>query len=109
MAVIRALRLAGHDVQAVAETRAGSPDEAVAALALVDGRILLTEDRDFGRLAYTQSQQSGGVIFMRYPSRARSDLARDVAEFVQWQGERLIGTFVVMQPRQTRIGRLPDA
>lgn len=109
MAVVRALRLAGHDVQAVVERHAGSPDDEVAALALADSRILLTEDRDFGRLVYAQNQQSGGVIFMRYPARARSELARDVAELVLRQGERLIGTFVVMQPGQTRISRLPEA
>jgi len=107
MAVIRALRLAGHHVQAVVEERAGSPDEEVAALAAANGQILLTEDRDFGRLVYAQNQQSGGVIFMRYPARARSELARDVAELVHRQGERLIGTFIVIQPGQIRIGRLP--
>jgi len=109
MAVIRALRLAGHDVQAVVERRAGSPDDEVAALAAADGRILLTEDRDFGRLVYAQNQQSGGVIFMRYPARAKSELGRDVADLVQGQGERLVGTFVAMQPGRTRISRLPEA
>ncbi|MBI4219547.1 MAG: DUF5615 family PIN-like protein, partial [Chloroflexi bacterium] len=48
--VAQALRRAGHDVVAVAETARGAPDREVLETALKDRRILLTEDRDFGRL-----------------------------------------------------------
>ena len=49
-AVVRALRSAGHDVVAVADTNAQAPNTEVADLAASDGRILLTEDKDFGQL-----------------------------------------------------------
>jgi predicted nuclease of predicted toxin-antitoxin system len=54
MSLVRALRRDGHDVLAVAETSPGTPDEEVVRLAQADDRIVLTEDRDFGRLVYAQ-------------------------------------------------------
>ncbi len=47
-AVIRALREAGHDVIAIAENAKGASDETVIARASDQGRVLITEDRDFG-------------------------------------------------------------
>lgn len=51
-AVVRALCQAGHDVTAIAEISPGVPDEEVAALAEREDRILVTEDRDLGRLVH---------------------------------------------------------
>ena len=49
--VIHALREAGHDVVAIAEVAKGIVDELVMARAFGEGRILITEDPDFGGLA----------------------------------------------------------
>ena len=51
-AVVRCLRADGHDVRAVSEFQQRSVDQAVMELAAVEDRILLTEDKDFGRLAF---------------------------------------------------------
>jgi predicted nuclease of predicted toxin-antitoxin system len=53
--VIERLRNAGHDVTAVAETRAGASDEEVLNAADADGRILITEDRDFGEMVFANA------------------------------------------------------
>ncbi|MBK7874559.1 MAG: DUF5615 family PIN-like protein [Planctomycetes bacterium] len=47
-AVARALRIAGHDVEAVAEHSANSVDRELIRRALESQRILLTEDRTSG-------------------------------------------------------------
>ena len=60
--VIRALRSAGHDVVSMAESAKGSPDEAVIAEALSAGRVLVTEDRDFGELVFARAHTSAGVV-----------------------------------------------
>jgi predicted nuclease of predicted toxin-antitoxin system len=46
--VIRALRDAGHDVIAIAEVAKGASDEVVVDRASDQGRVLITEDTDFG-------------------------------------------------------------
>src|SRR5512138_785457 len=51
-AVVRSLRAAGHDVRALAEETHRTVDADVIALAASESRILLTEDKDFGWLAF---------------------------------------------------------
>jgi predicted nuclease of predicted toxin-antitoxin system len=103
-AVVRALRTAGHDVLVVAEAAPGAEDVVVVDLAVREGRILLTEDKDFGQLVYAAKRDTGGVILLRYPATARTNLSKAVVELVGRLGESLIGRFVVMQPSRVRIG-----
>ena len=61
--MIRALREAGHDVIAIAESGTGASDEAVIKRAFQQRRVLITEDRDFGELVYARGRSSAGVVF----------------------------------------------
>ncbi len=103
-AVVRALRGAGHDVLAVADVSPRADDQQVLELARQEQRILLTEDKDFGRLVYADQQASGGVILIRYPAGARSPLPGDVVQLVADRGNDLVGRFVVMRPGRYRLG-----
>jgi len=106
-AVVRALRAAGYDVVAVAEVSPRAEDEAIIDLAVREGRILLTEDKDFGQLVYANLQATGGVLFLRFPATVRANLPNAVPELVRRRGEQLIGRFIVVQPGRVRIGRSP--
>jgi predicted nuclease of predicted toxin-antitoxin system len=100
-----ALRAAGHDVCAVAEAAPSAADEAVLELAVREKRILLTEDKDFGRWVYADDRATGGVVLLRYPATARRTMPAAVIRLVERHGERLAGCFVVVQPGRVRIGR----
>jgi predicted nuclease of predicted toxin-antitoxin system len=102
-AVVRILRTAGHDVRALAEEATRTVDAEVIALALREGRILLTEDKDFGWLAFVAGARSSGVILVRFPGTARQSLGVAVLELVASHGEALRGSFTVIQPGHTRI------
>jgi predicted nuclease of predicted toxin-antitoxin system len=104
-AVVKALRAAGYDVTAIAEINPGATDEIVLGLARSETRALLTEDKDFGLLAYAGGQQTSGVILIRFPANARSTLARVVVEVVAELGDRIDGAFVVVQPGRARLSR----
>lgn len=70
--VVTALRDAGHDVLAVAETSRGAPDRDVLVLARRERRVLITEDRDFGQLVFAGGQPDNvGVLYLRCPESAR--------------------------------------
>ena len=71
--------------------------------AVKDRRILVTEDKDFGQLVYARLQATGGVIFIRFPARARRSLPAAVVELVRRRGESLIGSFTVVQPGRARV------
>jgi uncharacterized protein with PIN domain len=105
--VIRALRAAGHDVLAIAESATGASDEVVIARAFGEGRVLITEDRDFGELVYARRQLAAGVMFVKFPSRARGTKPAAVVEAVTRMGERLRDGFTVIEPGRVRVGRRP--
>jgi predicted nuclease of predicted toxin-antitoxin system len=106
-AVVRSLRSAGHDVLAVSDIAPMAEDPDVINLAVNENRILLTEDKDFGQLVYAHGLESIGVIFLRFPSHARKQIAGDVVRMVKKEADKLIGSFVVVQPGRTRIGGKP--
>lgn len=106
-AVVRALRSAGFDVRCISESIPRAKDTEVIGLALREERILLTEDKDFGRLVYSHGQQTLGVIFPRFPTFARRQILKDVVNLVKQQGEKLVGFFITLQPGRIRISRAP--
>lgn len=71
-------------------------------------RILITEDRDFGWLVFVSRADSAGVMLLRFPGSARKALAEVVLRTVQEHGDRLNGSFVVLQPGYVRLSRRPD-
>jgi hypothetical protein len=102
--IVRTLRSAGHDVLAVAELAPRSDDGEVIDIAVREGRILLTEDKDFGQLVYAHLQSSGGVILVRYPAGLRKTLPKAVVDLINEAGDRLAGNFVVVTPGRVRFG-----
>ena len=104
--VVRALRAAGHDVLAVVEDSPGAPDGQVLKHGRAIGRILLTEDRDFGQLVFASGLEAGaGVVFIRCPESARVRLPHAIVSMVERVGVRLEGRFAVWTPGRLRLRR----
>ena len=106
-AVVRVLRAEEHDVTAVAEFVGGADDATVADLSVEEGRVLLTEDKDFGQLVYATGHAHVGVVLIRFPAGARGSLGAAVAAAVRTFGDRLNGAFTVVEPGRIRLGRPP--
>jgi len=102
--VVRALRAAGHDVLAIVEISPGAEDDVVVERATREGRIFVTEDRDFGQLVYAAAKPTQGVILLRFPSSARASLPAMVVEVATNYGEKLGERFTVVQPGRIRFG-----
>jgi predicted nuclease of predicted toxin-antitoxin system len=107
-AVVRALRAAGHDVKAIAEVCPGISDHEVMRIGIQEGRVLLTEDKDFGWLVFAGTGGSASVIFIRFPMRRRSVLPAAIVEFVEQAGNKLIGSYAVVEPGRMRLTRIPE-
>jgi len=104
--VTRALRTAGHDVRSVAEEFRGALDSAVSAAALSGGRIVLTEDRDFGHLVFVAGLPTVGTVLIRWRGDDREGIARRMVEVVAALGDGLLGVFTVVSPTGVRVRRL---
>lgn len=108
-AIVRALRKAGHDVAAVRDLMAGALDEEVCRYAILEDRLLLTEDKDFGQLFFSSSDRSPGVILIRFPGNARGTAAASVCDFLSVSREQARGCFTVIQPGKIRISQRPSS
>ena len=76
--VVERLQTAGFDVAAISLTNPGAPDSDVLATARRDGRILITEDRDFGELVVRQRLEIQGVVLLEL------DRLSNAAEADRW-------------------------
>jgi len=106
-AITRALRDAGHDVLSIAEAASSLGDEAVLDMSVRQRRVLLTEDKDFGRWVYADHRATAGVIFVRYPVATRRHMASALVRLVDRLRDRLQGAFTVVEPGRVRVGRRP--
>ena len=105
--VVEALRGAGHDVESVAVTLRGATDAVVIATALLGGRLLITEDKDFGQIVFAARMPAVGVLLLRYPSSTRSEMATVVCDAVAARQAELPGSFTVIGPGGVRVTPLP--
>jgi predicted nuclease of predicted toxin-antitoxin system len=105
---VRALRAEGFDVLAVSEIMTRSNDRELIQRANDEKRILLTEDKDFGWLVFISHAESAGVILIRFPGNARQTMSQAVVQVIHEQADKLLNTFVVVQPGHIRISSKPQ-
>jgi predicted nuclease of predicted toxin-antitoxin system len=79
-AVVQALRQAGHDVLSAKESLRGEEDAAILARAQAEERIVVTQDKDFGELAFRFGLSATcGITLFRLSGLGRdADVARIV-------------------------------
>ena len=106
--VIRELRGAGHDVLRAVDHLRGASDAVVIRAARDDGRVLITEDRDFGHLVFAGASPRPAWSTSRWPIEARAELARRVVATVAILGDRLTRSFVTIRPQGVRIRLHPQ-
>jgi predicted nuclease of predicted toxin-antitoxin system len=100
--VVTSLRADGHDVAYVLERQTGIPDEEVLHNAFVEGRILLTEDKDFGELIYRLKKPACGIILIRIDVQERYEKWPRLEALIAKHEDRLPGHFVVLEMNKYR-------
>jgi predicted nuclease of predicted toxin-antitoxin system len=104
--LVAGLRGAGHDVVAVRLASRGASDRSVIEMARREGRVLVTEDKDFGDLVFRHGLRVPGLILLRYvQSDVRAVLARLLA-VVDRPRDGLHGFHVVVTAQRARTRRL---
>jgi len=107
--VAQSLRAIGHDVLAVKESMRGESDSNILARAQAEFRLVVTQDKDFGELAFRFGLPAGcGIILFRL---AGSDPNADNQRMVEVINSRAdwAGHFTVADDYRIRIRPLPAA
>lgn len=100
--VVAELRRGGHDVRYVAEESPGLDDAAVLALADADGRVLVTNDKDFGRLVFLGGLVATGIVLFRVGTERAAVKAARIADLLRADPPLLEGYFTVIGARSVR-------
>jgi predicted nuclease of predicted toxin-antitoxin system len=100
------LRTGGHDVLYVAEAAAGLSDADVITLASREGRLLLTEDKDFGDLVFRRERAVPGVVLLRIGPETPALMVIRLAASIERYGEGLFGRYTVVEEARFRSRRL---
>jgi len=101
-ALVARLRNAGHDASYIAEIAAGVTDTEALQLAQEEGRLFLTEDKDFGELVFRFKRAVPGVVLLRIdPEKSQLKWIRLEAAIARL-GEGLFGRYVVIEEARFR-------
>jgi predicted nuclease of predicted toxin-antitoxin system len=92
------LRQLGHDVTRIAaDYPAGLLDPKILFLARTEGRILITDDRDFGEWVFRFKHPHAGVIFLRLGTYAPLELKIERVSFVLTHYKDQLDQFIVVK------------
>jgi predicted nuclease of predicted toxin-antitoxin system len=100
--LVLALRAVGHDVEYVADGPPGVDDAVILRNAFDAGRIVITEDHDFGALAVRDSRASIGVVLIELHGLSSATKDARVLSVVRSGEPPLAGYFTVIEPTRTR-------
>lgn len=105
-ATLEVLTDEGHDIATAAELDlARASDRTLLHEAAMRDRILLTRDRDFGRLVFAEGNPAG-VLFLRITPSTRAVVHEELRRVLDTHAfDELRRAFTVVEPGQHRIRR----
>jgi predicted nuclease of predicted toxin-antitoxin system len=105
--LVRKLRDLGHDVEYIAEIARRSPDVDVIGRAIAEGRLLLTDDKDFGELIVRRGRLPPGLVLLRTSEEQSAIRWERLREAVERFDQELFGRITVIQSNKIRFRPLP--
>ena len=102
-----ALRAAGHDVTAAVLVCPGAPDSQVVRLAIDDARMIISEDKDFGELAFRDGLHPLGLVRLVLQGQTPAEKATRILQVLQTESTAIAGAILVVEPSRTRRRALP--
>ena len=96
-AVVQRLRADGWDVVSIAEMAPSIHDVDVLALAFRDGRVLLTDDKDFGELIVREGRPHRGIVLLRLTGASPSERADLVSRLFASAYASMHDAFIVVE------------
>ena len=104
---VDALRQLGHDVTWIRTDAPGSSDVEVLEWAQRENRILITFDKDFGKLAFRYGLPArNGIILFRITASSSFNIAQAAVAALESRDD-WSGHFAVVEDARIRLTRLP--
>jgi predicted nuclease of predicted toxin-antitoxin system len=102
--VVRGLQQRGHDVTWATLVCRSAVDELVLARATAEGRVVITEDRDFGTLVVRDALPTIGVVIIHASDFAGGikDAAEAICVQIDRLADKLVGSLTTISPGRVR-------
>lgn len=100
--LVQALRTDGHDVVFAGEGPPLVPDEAILEQAQLEGRLLLTEDHDFGALVIRDGRPVAGIVLVELHGLSAKTKSARMIQIFRSEAPDLLGAFTVVEPGRVR-------
>jgi predicted nuclease of predicted toxin-antitoxin system len=101
--VARWLREQGHDVFSVYEHARGIDDDEIIEKALIENRILVTNDKDFGEKIFRDREPHKGVILLRLDDERVNSKIGVIQRLLENYSDKLRDNFIVVTEKRVRI------
>jgi predicted nuclease of predicted toxin-antitoxin system len=92
----------GHEVCSVYDDFRGIKDDAVLLKAVVESRILITNDKDFGEKIFRERLPHCGIVLLRLDDERVISQIASLRALLEMHADRLVGNFVVVTSTRIR-------
>lgn len=92
-----------HDVTSIYDDFPGIDDDSVLQKALLENRILITSDKDFGEMIFKNKKQHCGIVLLRLIDEKPSNKIYVLKKVLQTYSQDLFANFVVATETAVRI------
>lgn len=93
----------GYDIKSIRDVDPRMTDKEILRLAIIEKRLIITMDKDFGELVYNSKLSHAGVLLLRLESATSDDKVEVVSEIMKKYSEKLIDSFSVLKDGKLRI------
>lgn len=97
------LREKGYDTKAVRDIDPRMEDEDIIGIAVSEGRMVVTMDKDFGELVYRCSMRHSGILLLRLEDETGTEKLRVVIHIMENYSSQIKDCFCVFQNERLRI------
>lgn len=102
------LRKEGYDVKWIGDIASGADDTIVFEISREDGRIILTEDKDFGELAIRFKHKTSGIILLRIEPDKKELREKKVLELFRNFPDKLKGSLIIIDEQKFRFRKIEE-
>lgn len=97
------LKKNNYDAISIYDGFQGIDDDAVLEKALLEERILITSDKDFGEMIFKNKKQHCGVMLLRLIDERPSNKTHVLEDVLRNYYQDLVGNFIVVTEKAVRI------
>ena len=96
-----------EDAAYAGDAHKGAADAALLEAARKEGRILVTNDKDFGELVFQQRLACPGIVLFRLRDERPANRVVAMERLLHARGNQFEGSFVVVSDEMIRVRKLP--